>query len=95
VIDIEEELVTALVADQFPQWGDLPVRAVPRQGWDNRTFRLGEELCVRLPSAEGYAAAVAKEERALRFLTGRLPVAVPEVLALGEPGCGYPLAWSI
>ncbi|WP_345751945.1 aminoglycoside phosphotransferase family protein [Microbacterium rhizophilus] len=95
MIEIDEALVAGLVADQFPRWSGLPVRAVPRQGWDNRTFRLGDELCARLPSADGYAAAVAKEERALRFLAGRLDVAVPEVLAIGAPADGYPLPWSV
>ncbi len=94
-VDIDERLVADLVAEQFPRWAHLPVRAVARQGWDNRTFRLGDELSVRLPRAEAYAAAVQKESRALEFLDGRLPVAVPSVVALGEPGRGYPLPWSI
>ncbi|GAA5200370.1 aminoglycoside phosphotransferase family protein [Microbacterium jejuense] len=92
---IDESLASALVAEQFPDLAGLPVRAVPRQGWDNRTFRLGDDLSVRLPSAEGYVAAVAKEERALRFLDGRLPVAVPAVVAVGAPGPGYPYPWSV
>lgn len=94
-VDIDEHLVAELVQEQFPQWADLPVRAVARQGWDNRTFRLGDDLSVRLPSAESYAAAVPKESGALEFLDGRLPVAVPSVLALGKPGRGYPFPWSI
>lgn len=94
-IDIDARLVAELVEQQFPRWADLPVRAVARQGWDNRTFRLGEELSVRLPSAEPYAAAVRKESRALEVLDGRLPVSVPSVLALGEPGRGYPFPWSV
>jgi hypothetical protein len=27
-------------------------------GWDNRTFRLGDAMSVRLPSAEAYTAQV-------------------------------------
>jgi len=92
---IDSALVSALVAEQFPHLAELPVRPVPRQGWDNRTFRLGDELSVRLPSAEGYAAAVEKEERALRFLDGRLPVAVPAVVAVGSPSARYPHPWSV
>ncbi|WP_407706524.1 hypothetical protein [Streptomyces scopuliridis] len=30
-------------------------------GWDNRTYRLGEDMTVRLPTAAGYACAVDKE----------------------------------
>ena len=50
---IDEDLVRRLVAEQFPQWSRLPVEAVQPGGQDNRTFRLGDELTVRLPSAEG------------------------------------------
>lgn len=94
-VDIDARVVAELVEEQFPRWAHLPIRAVARQGWDNRTFRLGDELSVRLPAAEPYAAAVPKESRALEFLDGRLPVAVPSVVALGEPGRGYPFPWSI
>ncbi len=94
-VDIDAAVVAELVEEQFPRWAHLPVRAVARQGWDNRTFRLGEDLSVRLPVAESYATAVQKESRALEFLAGRLPVAVPSVVALGEPGRGYPFPWSI
>jgi len=95
VISIDAALVARLVAAQHPQWRDLPVTPVAHQGWDNRTFRLGEELSVRLPSAEGYVTAVAKEENVLRLLAGRLPVALPEVVAAGEPHEGYPYPWSV
>jgi len=49
---IDAELARRLVARQFPQWADLPVTEVSRQGWDNRTFRLGTDLAVRLPSGD-------------------------------------------
>ncbi len=95
VIEIDEALVAELLAEQFPQWRDLPVRRVRRQGWDNRTFRLGDDLSVRLPSAEGYVAAVEKEDRVLRFLCSVLPLSVPSPVALGVPGSGYPYPWSV
>ncbi|MFB4354781.1 aminoglycoside phosphotransferase family protein [Microbacterium sp. LS_15] len=94
-VEIGERLVAELIAEQFPDWAHLPVRAVVRQGWDNRTFRLGDDMSARLPRAEPYVAAVEKESRALEFLDGRLPVSVPSVLALGKPGRGYPFPWSI
>lgn len=93
--DITSDLVRTLISDQFPQWSHLPVSPVDRQGWDNRTFRLGDELTVRLPSAEGYVAAVAKEDRCLPGLAGHLPVPVPEPVAVGRPAAGYPFPWSV
>ncbi|QNP74556.1 aminoglycoside phosphotransferase family protein [Streptomyces roseirectus] len=93
--DIDAGLVRDLIAGQFPEWAGLPVRPVERQGWDNRTFRLGEELSVRLPSAAGYVAAVAKEDRWLPFLARELTTPVPAPVAVGRPASGYPFPWSV
>ena len=61
----------------------------------NRTFRLGDELLVRLPSAAGYAEAVAKEQRWLPVLAQHLPLPIPAPVAVGVPGQGYPWPWSV
>ncbi|WP_433499729.1 aminoglycoside phosphotransferase family protein [Sphaerimonospora sp. CA-214678] len=95
VIEITADLVRALVCEQFPEWSDLPVEPVARQGWDNRTFRLGDRLAVRLPSAEGYVAAVEKEDRFLPVLAAHLPLPVPATVATGRPAAGYPFPWSV
>ncbi|MFI9009327.1 aminoglycoside phosphotransferase family protein [Actinosynnema sp. NPDC053489] len=92
---IDAGLVRRLLASQFPRWAHLPVTPVEVDGWDNRTYRLGEGMTVRLPTAEGYAPAVAKEHRWLPVLAPALPVPVPEPLALGVPGEGYPFHWSV
>ncbi|MFI9639795.1 aminoglycoside phosphotransferase family protein [Micromonospora sp. NPDC051925] len=92
---IDEALVRRLVATQFPAWADLPVRPVSAGGWDNRTFHLGDTMTVRLPSAHGYAAQVAKEQRWLPYLAPRLPLPVPVPLGRGRPAEGYPFEWSV
>ena len=70
--DITVHLVRTLIADQFPQWAHLPIRPVALSGWDDRTFHLGERMTVRLPSAEGYAGQVAKEQRWMPILADPL-----------------------
>jgi aminoglycoside phosphotransferase (APT) family kinase protein len=92
---IDIELVRRLIRDQFPQWADLEVRPVPAPGWDNQTFRLGDTMSVRLPTAEPYALAVAKEHRWLPVLAPHLPVPIPVPLGRGVPGDGYPHPWSV
>ena len=92
---MHEALVGRLVAAQFPEWAGLPVTAVVPGGHDHRTFRLGDALTVRLPSGEGYALQVAKEQRWLPLLAPRLPLPIPEPVARGVPGEGYPFAWSV
>jgi aminoglycoside phosphotransferase (APT) family kinase protein len=92
---IDAALVRRLIASQFPQWGDLPVTPVAVDGWDNRTYRLGSDLSVRLPTHVRYAPAVGKEDRWLPILGPSLPVAIPVPLAMGRPAEGYPYHWSI
>jgi aminoglycoside phosphotransferase (APT) family kinase protein len=88
-------LVRCLIARSFPEWADLPIRPVDRDGWDNATFRLGDELSVRLPTADGYVPQVAKERRWLPVLARSLPVAIPEPVGTGTPGCGFERPWSV
>jgi len=92
---IDADLVRRLVAAQFPRWRDLPVTPVAVDGWDNRTYRLGDTMTARLPTGPGYVPGVAKESRWLPFLAPSLPVAVPTVLGDGVPGLGYPYPWSV
>jgi len=92
---IDAALVKRLVATQFPEWADLPVTPVEIDGWDNRTFHLGDDKTVRLPSGAGYVQQVAKEHRWLPFLAPQVPLSIPVPLAIGVPGLGYPYDWSI
>lgn len=92
---ITPAVAARLVATQFPQWADLPVVPVALDGWDNTTFRLGDELCVRLPSADAFVAQVEKEHRWLPILACQLPLPIPEPVAMGRPGGGFPRPWSI
>lgn len=94
-IPVDVPLVRRLIDTQFPRWADLPVVPVPRGGWDNRTFRLGTDMLVRLPSAAAYALAVEKEQRWLPILAPHLPLPIPVPLAAGKPGEGYPHPWSV
>ena len=93
--ELDVPLVERLIASQFPRWADLPVRPVDVSGWDNRMFRLGDALCVRLPSAAAYAAQVPKEMQWLPVLAPLLPLPIPQPLARGEPAHGYPFQWSV
>ena len=94
-IDIDVPLVTRLIAEQFPHWATLPIIPVEPGGWDNKTFRLGEELSIRLPTAERYAAQVQKEHTWLPRLAPLLPLPIPTPLAMGQAAEGYPWNWSV
>ncbi len=84
-----------LIDSQFPRWSGLPVTPVAKDGQDNRTYRLGRSLTARLPTAAAYEQGVAKEDQWLAELAPALPLEIPSVKARGQPGQGYPYAWSV
>lgn len=92
---IDAALAKNLVAEQFPQWAQLPIRPVPVSGWDHMTFHLGADMVLRFPGAAGYAPQIHKEQIWLPRLSPALSVSIPEPMGLGEPGYGYPYHWSI
>jgi aminoglycoside phosphotransferase (APT) family kinase protein len=93
--EITADVAARLVAAQFPQWADLPVTPVTLDGFDNTTFRLGDELSIRLPSSDSNVAQVAKEHRWLPVLARQLPLPIPEPVAIGRPGDGFSRPWSV
>jgi len=94
-ITIDINLVQRLIAAQFPQWRDLTIVPVVESGWDNRTFHLGNDMLVRLPSSSDHALAVEKEQYWLPKLAPHVPLPIPSPIAIGKPDFGYPCHWSI
>ena len=94
-LQITEELVQALINSQFPQWSNLKIQAVQNGGNDNRTFRLGNSMSIRLPSAKAYAAQVEKENLWLPKLAPNISTPITSPLALGKAEFDYPFNWSV
>ena len=94
-IEIDNALVARLLADQFPQWTDLPLSPVASAGTDNALYRLGDDLSVRLPRIHWAVGQVEREMAWLSRLAPHLPLAIPAPLAVGEPGHGYPWRWGV
>jgi aminoglycoside phosphotransferase (APT) family kinase protein len=98
-LTISAATVRRLVDAQFPRWRDLPISRVASQGTVNALFRIGERLVARFPLQPGEVGATRRwleaEARAARELLGRTRFRTPEPVALGEPGEGYPLPWSV
>ncbi len=92
---IDTALVQHLITTQFPEWANLPIKFVETSGWDNRTFHLGEDMSVRLPSKADYAEQVKIEHQWLPKLAPHLPLQIPVPLAMGKPTEEYPWHWSI
>lgn len=94
-IKIDTFLVQKLIAEQFPQWQSLPIYQVAQSGWDNRTFHLGEEMVIRLPSDKEYEPQIEKEYKWLPWLSKQLSFEITQPIALGKPSSIYPWHWSI
>jgi len=94
-IELDEAFVRRLIAAQFPDWADLPLRRVEPSGTVNAVFRLGAELSVRLPRLNGPTTPGGKEFEWLPKLAPLLPMDVPVPIAQGRPSDDYPWFWEV
>jgi len=94
-LELDDALVRRLLAEQFPQWTDLPLERVEPEGTVNAIFRLGERLSVRLARREGATEPGGKELEWLPRLAPALPLEIPVPVAQGRPGSGYPWFWEV
>lgn len=94
-VNIDVLLVRRLLASQFPQWANLAIQPIPSAGTDNAIFRLGENLCVRMPRIHWAEAQVRKEHEWLPRLAPHLPISIPVPVAKGQPEREYPYYWSV
>jgi aminoglycoside phosphotransferase (APT) family kinase protein len=94
-VETDEALVRRLLQAQFPQWAGLRIERFEHSGTDNAIYRLGDELAARLPRIHWAKDLIEKESAWLPRFAPHLPLAIPELLAVGEPGEGYPWRWSV
>ena len=94
-IEVDEALVRRVLATQFPDIADRQLIMVEPWGTDNAIWRLGPDLVLRFPRIHWATDQVEHEATWLPRLAPFLPTAVPEPIAIGEPGCGYPYRWAV
>ncbi len=93
-VDVDEQLVRALLAEQHPDLADLPLRELSA-GWDNVLWRLGDDLLVRLPRRQVSVQLTLNEQRWLPLVAASLPLPVPAPVRVGVPSNRYPWPWSV
>jgi aminoglycoside phosphotransferase (APT) family kinase protein len=93
-VDVSVAVVHALLRDQRPDLAGRPLVRVAN-GWDNATFRLGDDLAVRLPRRDEAVPLVLHEQRYLPGIARRSPVPVPVPVHAGLPASDFPWPWSI
>lgn len=94
-LDVDVQLVHRLIEQSLPQYADLGIQPLVSSGSSNALFRLGPSLLVRMPRQPGGSATIEKEARWLPVIAQGLTTPVPEVVAIGEPGLGYPERWAV
>jgi aminoglycoside phosphotransferase (APT) family kinase protein len=98
-VDVTTEIVATLIREQFPRWSGKPIQRVSSTGTVNAIFRIGNDLTARFPlrlaDAAEALAVLEQETQASAELAQVSRFPVPEPVALGKPGAGYPMPWSV
>ncbi len=94
-LEVDTALVRRLVAQSVPRYADLHLEPLATTGSTNALFRLGEDLLVRLPRQPGGSATIEKEAQWLPLVARGVTTPLPEVVAVGDPGFGYPEKWAV
>jgi aminoglycoside phosphotransferase (APT) family kinase protein len=98
-IHVSDDVIRELITGQFPEWAELPIRRVHSGGTVNAIFRIGHDLAGRFPlrSAEPTALRqiLEQEAQASAEFARHSPFPAPAPVAIGHPGPGYPLPWSV
>lgn len=93
--NITHDFVYTLISDQFPKYAHLPIISVEKQGHDNRTFRLGNDMLVRIPTMRCYATQIQKEYHLLPKLAPYLSVNIPTPMETSISSKYLPYPFSI
>ncbi|MFJ4206119.1 aminoglycoside phosphotransferase family protein [Streptomyces sviceus] len=98
-VDVTTEIVASLIQEQFPRWSGEAIQPQSSTGTVNAIFRIGNDLSARFPlrptdAAEALAVLEQEAEASAELAqVSRFPA--PEPVALGKPGAGYPMPWSV
>lgn len=98
-VAVTTETVATLIQEQFPQWSGKEIRLLQSTGTVNAIFCVGNDLSARFPlrltDAAETLAVLKQEAQASAELAQASPFPTPQPVALGEPGAGYPMPWSV
>jgi len=93
-VTVDTQLVERLLEAQHPDLARRPLH-LAAEGWDNLTFRLGQDMAVRMPRRQASARLIENEQAWLPQFAPRLPIRIPSPVRVGVPGAGFNWHWSI
>lgn len=94
-MNINVEVVSKLINEQFKEFSNLEIRPVEKSGHDNRTFHLGDDMSIRMPSGKAYSKQIEKEVKWLPLFKENISFNVSTPIAVGRKSQYYPYLWSI
>ena len=92
---IDDRLVRRLLRSQFEQWSEQPLSFVTSSGTCNVIYRIGKDLCARIPRQPRDARCLQKELKWLPVLSSHLSLKVPRPITHGSPDAEYPFVWAV
>jgi aminoglycoside phosphotransferase (APT) family kinase protein len=93
-VEISDELAAALVREQHPDLADLDISR--RYVFDDHlTIRLGDDLCLNLPTVPNLGEAMASTAEWLDLVSSEWSFPAGTPVRLGEPTADYPFPWQI
>ena len=84
-----------LINSQFTEFSNLEIKEFEFSGHDNYTFRLGNNMSIRLPKKKKYEQSIINESIYLSKIQSELSFQIPYQIKLGKPCEYYDLHWSI
>ena len=94
-IEMDLREVKEMVANQFPRLAHLPIKKIESFGTVNTIYQLGASYSVRVPKIISGVTQIEKEEKWLPFLARKLPLAIPNLIEVGNCSDSYPWKWAI
>jgi aminoglycoside phosphotransferase (APT) family kinase protein len=93
-VDLDETLVRSLLREQYGDVDSLKLELVG-EGFVIRSWRLGDDLALRLPRRRVAEELLLNELRWLPQLASSLPVPISVATFTGRPNENYPYVWAM
>jgi len=92
-ITITAGMVQAILSAQFPELSCAEVQLID-EGWDNSVFLVNGSFVFRFPRRQVAVELIQMENRVLPWLSGRLPLSIPNPRFVGQATTEYPFPYS-
>ncbi|MFK7974077.1 MAG: ATP-binding cassette domain-containing protein [Rickettsiaceae bacterium] len=94
-LKIDTKIVRTIIDLQFPEYKKCTIKQIKNQEVENKTFRLGEELLIKIPGTFKRSDQILNEFQLINILKDQIQIRIPEPIKLGHPCETIPWQWAI